>query len=121
MSLFPQPITVIRSSRTPDGKGRWNHVDTRSTLTGVNGGTIQPATMQNAGRYIQSRPEGRRDVGCVVVYTRANLHAPLEGSETAPDCIVWQGAIWEIVQKEAHMGIAIPHAKYYAEYKGPDA
>lgn len=119
MSLFPQPITIIRSHRVPDGLGRWNHTDTTVTLTGTNGGTIQPATTQNAGRYIQSRQEGRRDVGTIVIYTRSNLNAPIEGSETAPDRIIWDSSVWEIVQKEAHMGIALPHTKYYAEYQGP--
>ena len=120
MSLFPQPITIVRATRVLNGStGKWERTETQTTLTGSNGGTIQPATTQNAGQYFASMEPGRKNTGTIVIYTRSNLRVDLEGSTDASDLVIWQNTKWEIVQKEARMGIMLPHTKYYAEYRGP--
>ena len=119
MSLFPQPLTVKRYTRTPDGKGKYNRTETTVTLSGAMGGTVQPATTENGGQYFATMEPGRRDKGVVVIYTKSVLNCPQEGSDTAPDRIVWNGILWEVVHKEPHMGLLIRHTKYIAEYRGP--
>lgn len=119
MSLFPQPLTILRTTKVPDGRGKFIESQTTIALTGPNGGTVQPATTQNGGQFILSMEQGRRDNGHVVVYTKSALVAPQEGATgVSPDKVVWKGGIWEIVHQEPHEGTLIPHNKYIAEYRG---
>ena len=119
MSLFPQTLTIKRTTKVPDGRGKFVETQTTIALTGPNGGTVQPATTANGGQYILSMEPGRRDKGLVVVYTRSALVVPVEGSMgTSPDIVVWKGSLWEVVHQEPHEGILIPHNKYIAEFRG---
>ena len=119
MSLFPRPLSILRITKVPDGKGHFVESQTTIVLTGSNGGTVQPATTQNGGQFILSMESGRRDQGHVVIYTKSTLVAPQEGATgVSPDKVVWRGGIWEIVHQEPYEGILIPHNKYIAEYRG---
>jgi len=119
MSLFPQPLTVRRTTRVPDGKGGFTRTASTVVLTGSMGGTIQPATTANGGQYVLSMEPGRRDKGVVVVYTKASLVYPQEEAPTlSPDILVWKGSLWEVVHYEPHANILIAHNKYIAEYRG---
>ena len=119
MSLFPQTLTVRRSTRAPDGKGGFVRNTTTVILSGPMGGTVQPATTNNGGQYVLSMEPGRRDKGVVVVYTKAELVYPQEERPNlSPDVIVWRGSLWEVVHFEPHTNILIAHNKYIAEYRG---
>ena len=119
MSLFPQTLHILRTTKVPDGRGRYTETQTSVTLTGANGGTVQPATSNNGGQFILTMEPGRRDRGHVVIYTKSILVAPQEGEQgTNPDKVVWKNGIWEIVHQEPHDGILIAHNKYIAEYRG---
>ena len=119
MSLFPKTLTILRTTKAPDGRGKYIESQTTIALVGAQGGTVQPATTQNGGQFILSMESGRRDLGHVVIYTKSTLVAPQEGATgVSPDKVVWKGGIWEIVHQEPYEGTLIPHNKYIAEYRG---
>jgi hypothetical protein len=122
MSLFPQTLTVRRTTRAPDGKGGFTRTSNTVILQGPNGGTVQPATSSNGGQYVLSMEPGRRDKGVVVIYTKSELVYPQEERPNlSPDTIVWKGSLWEVVHFEPHTNILIAHNKYIAEYRGKAA
>lgn len=112
MSLFPKPLSIIRTSRAYNqNTGKFDRTESTLTLTGANGGSVQPLT----GEEILSLEPGRRDKGQVWIFTRSTLVTPLEAANTAPDKLLWNGKLWEVVHRDAWDNGLIPHNRYRAE------
>lgn len=77
-------------------------------------GSIQPLSFKD----IKLLPEGRADVGRMVLFTESTLMLPTEGSEYPADMVIHQGALWEVVSVESWQ-VLIPHNKYMLERRGP--
>ena len=112
MSLFPRPLTVKRYSRAYNqNTGKFDRTESTITLSGANGGSVQPLT----GEEILSLEPGRRDRGQVWIFTRSTLVTPLEAADTAPDRLLWNGKLWEVVHRDVWYNGLIPHNRYRAE------
>lgn len=110
MSLFPKPQSGIRYSRTLV-RGVWEKTGTPFTFSG----TIQPLS----GQDILTLDHATRDKGKVWVRTTYALRKRTTGSDYSADEVVYNGAVWEIIDDRNFDNGILPHHKYLAEYRGP--
>lgn len=106
---FPKPFTVLRNTRALI-RGVW--VDGTPTET-VYKGSIQPLS----GDDILTLDPASRSRGKVWVYTSSKLTKRVEGSTSPADQVVFEGALWEIIDDRPYSNGLIPHHKYLAEWR----
>jgi hypothetical protein len=108
MSFFGKPTQVKRRGvgvySATTGLYQPASVSTISIIA-----TVQPAKSTD----VMLLPEARRQVGSVVVYTKAKLNLPTEGGGQG-DIVVSGGSEYEVLAVDSWQNGLLSHYKYYA-------
>ena len=116
MTLFPSPMTILRTAggSYSDATGRW--VDGTQTTIVIEG-SVQPLT----AREILALDAEDRDDGQVWIFTGEELNITTKDADNDGDLLLWNGMRYRVAVKDDFNNGIIPHVRYRAKLVGAAA
>lgn len=111
--LFPQTYQFKEFSTAGYVKGRYQstYLDAANFT-----GNIQPSSQEE----INSLNIGRELGGMITIITDKVFNIAKEGSNINGDIVIYDSEEYEVIKKDNHTGLLLPHITYFAELRKND-